>query len=493
MAGERIQAVLARAGLGSRRAADAWVAAGRVTVNGVVAAPGTRVDISRDRLAVDGRPVELAPPAAQYLAIHKPRGVLSAARAADGRPSVVDLVDPVPSRRLWPAGRLDLDSEGLMLLTNDGAWAQRVLHPRYGIEREYAVQVNREPDPGDLARLRKGLELEDGPARLLAASAGQRPRAVAPDPDAHGPWLTVRLGEGRKREVRRLFAARGYRVLRLVRIGIGPVHLGSLAAGEWRSLSAREVAALGGSTPASAPRVAGRAPRRRVWWQIAVDGTSGSGKSTVGRAVAEHLGARFVDTGLLYRAVTLAALDAGTDPDDEAGLARLARAARIEVHAPDPTDGPGAPEWVTLAGRDVTALLREPRVERAVPAVSRHRQVRSAMLHVQRRAAQGHHTVMVGRDIGTVVLPDAEVKVFLTASVDTRARRRAAQMGRPERLSTYRREIEARDHTDSTRAVAPLRRPPGALVLDTGELDVSDCVTAIAAALAAAFETRIAP
>ena len=476
MAGERLQTVLARAGLGSRRAADRWIADGRVTVNGTTATPGTRVDASRDRVALDGRPVTLQAPGAVHLAIHKPRGVLSSAAAAGGRPAVVDLIHPRPPGRLWPAGRLDVESEGLMLLTNDGAWAQRVLHPRYGIQREYAVQLDRIPAPDDLEQLLTGFDLEDGPARLLSAVPGRRPRHIEIGPEPAAPWLTVRLGEGRKREVRRLFAAAGYRVHRLVRTAIGPVTLAGLAPGAWRPLAAGEVAALSGTAQ---PRPRGEQGGNL---QIAVDGTSGSGKSTVGRALADRIGARFVDTGLLYRTVALAALDARVDQDDEAALARLARGADIRVlPADDSTKEPG--DRVTLDGRDVTAHLREPRIERAVPAVSRHAGVRQAMLKVQRDAARARDTVMVGRDIGTVVLPDADLKVFLTASADTRARRRAAQMGRPDRVAAYRREIEDRDRTDTTRPVAPLRRAPGALVLDTGELDIDASVDAIIAAL----------
>lgn len=468
MPGERLQTVLARAGLGSRREADRWIAEGRVTVNGVLAVPGTRVDPASDQVAVDGQQVTLAGSSLVHLAIHKPRGILSSASPAHGREAVVDLVHPRPQGRLWPAGRLDADSEGLMLLTNDGAWAQRVLHPRYGTQREYAVELDRAPEPAELDHLLAGVELDGIPARLLAAGPGRRPVEVERDPGPEGFWLTVRLGEGRNREVRRLFAVIGCRVKRLVRIAVGPVTLSGLPPGAWRPLADGEIDALGGAAPP--PRRTARDSHR----QVAVDGTSGSGKSTVGRALADRIGARFVDTGLLYRTVALAALEAGIDPHDEHALAHLARAARINVQ----------PERVTLNGRDVTAHLREPRIERAVPDVSRHAAVRRAMLKVQRDAARGQDTVMVGRDIGTVVLPDADLKVFLTASVDTRARRRAAQMGRPHRLAAYRREIEDRDHTDMTRPVAPLRRAPGALVLDTGELDVDACVDAIVAALA---------
>jgi cytidylate kinase len=187
-----------------------------------------------------------------------------------------------------------------------------------------------------------------------------------------------------------------------------------------------------------------------------------------------------VDTGLLYRAVTLAALEAGIDPADGPAVARLTQQTRVRVR---PANGGQPGEQVMIGRRDVTPLLREPRIERAVPTISRHGEVRAAMLTVQRNAAKGQDTVMVGRDIGTVVLPDADLKVFLTASVETRAKRRAAQMGRPDRVETYQREITDRDRTDSTRAVAPLRRAPGALVLDTGELDVDQCVAAIVAAL----------
>jgi cytidylate kinase len=352
------------------------------------------------------------------------------------------------------------------------------LHPRYQVEREYAVLLDRRPTDADLERLKLGIQLDDGPARLLAARRGRRPSEVEPEPGDTGPWFRVRLGEGRNREVRRLFAAAGYQVRRLVRTRFGPVTLTGLPPAAWRPLTTTEVRSLEGR-PAPVP--ARRSPRRRARrLRIAVDGTSGSGKSTVGRAVADRLGARFVDTGLLYRAVTLAALEAGVDPEDATAVARLARVTPIRVR---PAEGGDPGEQVRIGRREVTALLREPAIERAVPIISRHAEVRAAMLKVQRDAASGHDTVMVGRDIGTVVLPDADLKVFLTASVDTRARRRAEQMGRPGRLDAYRREITERDRTDSTREVAPLRRAPGALVLDTGELDVEGCVTAILAAL----------
>ena len=211
---------------------------------------------------------------------------------------------------------------------------------------------------------------------------------------------------------------------------------------------------------------------------VAVDGPSGAGKSTVGRALARRIRARFVDTGLMYRALTLAALERGIDLEDGPALAALAETCRIEIERP----GPGQAdqhETVLLGGRDVTVELRRPEVDRAVSAVSRHAEVRQAMLPVQRAAAFRGDVVIVGRDIGTVILPDATLKVYLTASAEVRAARRAAEMGTPDRAEEYLEEIRRRDAADSERAVAPLRIPADALILDSGELDVDACVEAI--------------
>lgn len=211
---------------------------------------------------------------------------------------------------------------------------------------------------------------------------------------------------------------------------------------------------------------------------ISIDGPAGVGKSTIGHALAERLDATFVDTGLMYRALTLAALERGIDLGDGPELGALATTSLIEVERPGP-DQVHRLETVRLDGRDVTDDVRQPRVDRSVSAVSQHPDVRLAMLEAQRSAALGGDVVMVGRDIGTVVLPEADLKVFLTASATVRAQRRAAEMGAPERVDAYLDELRRRDAADSSRAIAPLRIPPGALVLDTGELDVDACVDAI--------------
>jgi 23S rRNA pseudouridine2605 synthase len=483
MPAERLQKVLARAGVASRRAAETLIVDGRVTVNDEVAQLGASADPDRDEIAVDGQRVHAAPPAI-HLAVHKPAGILSSARDERGRRSVVSLVSgdlPTEIGRLWPAGRLDVESEGLMLLTNDGEWANRVLHPRYGVEREYAVLVDPPPDPDTLRQLRRGVELEDGPTRLLAARIASPPPEVERERGDRGVWLRVRVSEGRKREVRRIFEAAGHRVQRLVRTAVGPIVLGGLRQGEWRALRAEEAAAVAGKLPSNAP--APIASRRRVPTRtrplaVAIDGPSGAGKSTVGHALAQRIGANFVDTGLMYRALTLAAVEAGVNPDDEAGLAKLAATCRIHVRRPRPMETDRL-ETVLLGRRDVTHEVRTPRIDRIVSAVSRHRGVRRAMVAAQRATARAGDTVMVGRDIGTVVLPSATLKVYLTATKLVRAARRAREMGRPDRVEAYLAEIEERDAADSGREVAPLRVAPGALVVDTGELDVEACVEAI--------------
>jgi len=247
MTSERLQKIIARAGLASRRGAEQLIADGRVRVNGRLAALGESADPAHDRIEVDGEPLGIAPPPI-HLAVYKPRGFLSSARDERGRRSVVTLVDS-KGQRLWPAGRLDVESEGLMILTNDGEWANRMLHPRYGNEREYAALISPPPSGAALARLRSGIELEDGPARLLSARHGPPPREVARSRSERGEWLRIRVGEGRKREVRRLFESVGSDVERLVRVRIGTLTLAGLPEGEWRRLRRSEVSALSGSRP----------------------------------------------------------------------------------------------------------------------------------------------------------------------------------------------------------------------------------------------------
>jgi 23S rRNA pseudouridine2605 synthase len=230
---ERLQKVLARAGLGSRRACEDLIREGRVTVNGRVATLGDRVDPRADRVEVDGGRVPLDPEL-RYLALHKPHGVVTTARDPQGRPDVSRYYPE--GVRVFPVGRLDRDTEGLLLLTNDGELANRLLHPRYGVEREYLAEVEGRPTERALTALRRGVELEDGPARATSV------RRV----EGSGERGAVRvvMTEGRKREVRRLLAAVGLPVRRLVRVRVGPIRLGRLRPGEVRELEPAEVREL---------------------------------------------------------------------------------------------------------------------------------------------------------------------------------------------------------------------------------------------------------
>jgi pseudouridine synthase len=231
---ERLQRALARAGFGSRRACEELIAGGRVEVDGRPASLGDRVDPAHQRVTVDGVEVNLDP-RVRYFALHKPRGVVSTMRDPQGRPDIRSFV-PGDAPGVVPVGRLDRDSEGLLLLMNDGELANRLTHPRFGVEKEYLVEVAGFPRPAQLARLREGVELDDGPARAVAASVVDR----------HGDRAAVRMvmAEGRKREVRRMLQAVGLPVVRLIRVRIGPVRLGALAPGEVRPLSAAEVREL---------------------------------------------------------------------------------------------------------------------------------------------------------------------------------------------------------------------------------------------------------
>jgi CMP/dCMP kinase len=223
---------------------------------------------------------------------------------------------------------------------------------------------------------------------------------------------------------------------------------------------------------------------------IAIDGPAAAGKSTVGAEVARRLDGIYFDTGLLYRAVTLAALRAGVEPADAHGLAQLARTLQVDVTRPSVPDGRQSD--VLLDGADVTLELRTPAVDRTVSEVSAHPLVRAALLDKQRRIGRSGQVVMVGRDIGSVVLPDAELKVYLDASPEERARRRCAQLrdaGKPADYASVLADIRQRDEVDSQRAVSPLRIPDGALVVDSDGRSVEEVIDIIVAHARERLET----
>jgi len=247
---ERLQKILARAGVASRRGAEELVRGGRVSVNGeVVRELGTKAEAGVDDIRVDGVRVRLAREAV-YLVLNKPRGVVTTRRDPGGRPTVMDLVPAVPG--LFPVGRLDVTTEGVLLLTNDGAFAERVAHPRYEVPRVYHAKVHGLPDARTLARLRAGIRVE---GERLAAD---RVRVLEA---ANNAWLEVTIHEGKHHEVKRLLEAAGHPVSKLRRVAIGPVSDRGLAPGAYRALQDRERALLLGR-PAGR-RGAGRPPGPR--------------------------------------------------------------------------------------------------------------------------------------------------------------------------------------------------------------------------------------
>ena len=251
---ERLQKILARAGLGSRRNCETLILQGRVRVDGRPAKLGMRVDPEQAVITVDGEQLRL-PAKPMYVLVNKPRGVLSSTRSQGGKPVVTDLVPA--GRRLFPVGRLDLESEGLMLLTDDGDLANRLMHPRYEHEKEYRVLLNRMPDARQLEAWRRGVVLADGHRT--------KPAKVLPERNPNEPWVRVVIREGHKRQIRETARALGLHVRRLIRVRFGPLELGDLQSGAWRPLREGELKRLEkASVRPSTRRAAPRKTRRKA-------------------------------------------------------------------------------------------------------------------------------------------------------------------------------------------------------------------------------------
>ncbi len=251
---ERLQKILAQAGFGSRRSNESIIQAGRVTVNGQVASLGAKADPRKDTILIDGEPL---PPLEEkiYIAFHKPRGIISDDDDL-GRKSARQFI-PIEAH-LYPVGRLDKESMGLVLLTNDGTLAHRLTHPRFGHEKKYRVKVGGAPTPETLGAWRRGVELDDGLTLPVKLKVTER------TPDY--TWLEITMREGRKRQIRRVASLLGHPVLHLTRVQIGPIALGDLGLGKWRHLTRQEVSRL--QEAVARPNRSGRAramsrPRRK--------------------------------------------------------------------------------------------------------------------------------------------------------------------------------------------------------------------------------------
>jgi 23S rRNA pseudouridine2605 synthase len=356
----RLQKVMADRGIASRRGAEEMITEGRVRVNGdLITTLGTRV-AEDAHIEVDGRLIA-APSAHRYVLLNKPVGIVSTANDEHGRRTVVDHIGA--RERLYPVGRLDTDSEGLLLLTNDGTWAQRVLHPRYGHEREYDVAVEGDLTDEVLARLQRGVPLEEGIARAVRITVRSRSRARS--------RLSMVLRTGWKRQVRRMCSAVGLKVSRLVRVRMGPLELGRLRLGEFRDLTKKEIEALTAPTAEPKPQardetprpIAPRVPRREGVRPTAPRVTSRDGVRDRAPRAASREGGWVATPRVTRRTGFSRPFVAGprrSGPAGAPGVTRRAASSRPSVAGPR-RSGPAAALRVTRRAGSSRARVEGPR------------------------------------------------------------------------------------------------------------------------------------
>ena len=231
----RLNRYLAKCGIASRRKCDDIISSGRVAVNGTtITTLGVDVNIDKDEVAVDGRSVNIVGKKI-YIVLHKPEGYVTTAIDTHKRPTVLDLVSI--KERIYPIGRLDINSEGVLLLTNDGDAAYKLLHPKFKVEKKYSAKLNKAIKKDDIKRLENGIMLDDGETAPCKVEGSSRSSDEAQN-------VIITISEGRKRQVRRMFEALGYRVIRLCRIAFGPITLDNLPVGKWRNLTSDEIKKL---------------------------------------------------------------------------------------------------------------------------------------------------------------------------------------------------------------------------------------------------------
>lgn len=486
MAAERLQKLISAAGIASRRAAERLIVEGRVTVDGeVVRTLGARADPETAEVRVDGARLRGLGRPRRYVALNKPVGHLTTRSDPSRRPTVMELL-PLSLRSLSPVGRLDAASSGLVLLTDDGALAQRIAHPRYRLPKTYLATVRGLPDEEALARACRGLRVDGEFLRLDAAEVLARfPHRQESRRRAR---LRITLRGGRNREIRRVLGVLGHPVVELHRTRIGSLPDRGLRPGKWRKLTSEEVdelrAAVGAApsaedSPAEADERGAPPPEDETPeppapepdpppFVVAIDGPAGSGKTSVARAVADRFGLPYFNTGASVRAVALGAMRLGIPLDEGPPLRAVAY--RVVL---DPAGR------VFLDGEEVSTAVRAPEVSRGASEVAVHPELRE-VLAARWRSAAGGGGVVEGRDIGTVVFPDAPVKVFLEARPEVRARRRSSDEGDRD-VRVVEAELKGRDDTDKGREVAPLRRAADAHTVDTSDLTLEETVDRVAA------------
>ena len=481
MTAERLQKVIAAAGIASRRSAEQMIAEGRVTVDGeVVRVPGVRADPALSDIRVDGTRLRSRTKPRRYVVLNKPLGHLTTRSDPARRPTVMDLL-PHSFRSLVPVGRLDGNSSGLVLLTDDGELAQRVTHPRYRLPKTYYVTVRGLPEEEVLDRAQRGVRVDGQGLKLDQIEVIARfPHRAESKRRAR---LRVTLLGGRNREIRRVLSVLGHPVLELHRTRIGCLADIGLTPGSWRKLDAGEVEELreliqrcSGETAtsgASSDTEPPGPPTPTAAFVVAIDGPAGSGKTSVARAVAERFGFAYFNTGASVRAVALAAMRQDLELDDGPSLRTLAYRVILDREG-----------RVFLDGEDVSLAVREPEVSAGASRVAVHPELREVLVERWRQAA-AVGGVVEGRDIGTVVFPEAPVKIFLDASPAVRARRRSSDEGDRD-VGAVQLELHRRDDTDAGRAVAPLRRAQDAHLLDTSDLTLEETVGRVAALVEAA-------
>ena len=493
MAAERLQKLISAAGIASRRAAERLIVEGRVTVDGeVVRTLGARADPETAEVRVDGARLRGLGRPRRYVALNKPVGHLTTRSDPSRRPTVMELL-PLSLRSLSPVGRLDAASSGLVLLTDDGALAQRIAHPRYRLPKTYLATVRGLPDEEALARACRGLRVDGEFLRLDAAEVLARfPHRQESRRRAR---LRITLRGGRNREIRRVLGVLGHPVVELHRTRIGSLPDRGLRPGKWRKLTAEEVdelrVAVGAApsaedSPAEADEAGAPPPEDETPepaaaepepppFVVAIDGPAGSGKTSVARAVADRFGLPYFNTGASVRAVALGAMRLGIPLDEGPPLRAVAY--RVIL---DPAGR------VFLDGEEVSTAVRAPEVSRGASEVAVHPELRE-VLAARWRSAAGGGGVVEGRDIGTVVFPDAPVKVFLEARPEVRARRRSSDEGDRD-VRVVEAELKGRDDTDKGREVAPLRRAADAHTVDTTDLTLEETVDRVAALVSSARE-----